>query len=72
MGNSYVFVNSVEICKLKAKDSGINGALLCLGNVSKDFLVDIVKKTGLYRFVCNFSFDYDSTYADYILDIHRC
>ena len=38
--NSYVFVNGVEICKLKAKDLKRFGALLCLDNVSKDFSVD--------------------------------
>ena len=35
--NSYTFVNGVEIYKLKAKDSEINAAPLCLGNVSEDF-----------------------------------
>ena len=33
--NSYLIVNGVEICKLKAKDSKINAAPLCLGNVSR-------------------------------------
>ena len=66
MGNSYILVNSVEIYKFKAKDSEINRPLLCLGNVSKDFLVDNMKQTGLYRFVCNFSFDYDSIDVDCI------
>ena len=31
--NRYVFVNNVEICKFKTKDSEINPALLRLGNV---------------------------------------
>ena len=31
--NSYIFVNNAEIYKLKAKDSEINAATLCLGNV---------------------------------------
>ena len=35
--NNYKFVNGVEGCKFKAKDSEINAALLCLNNVSKDF-----------------------------------
>ena len=38
--NSYIFVNGVEIYKIKAKDSKINKAPLCSGNVSKDFLGD--------------------------------
>ena len=42
--NSYLFVNGKEIHKLKATDSAIAAALLCLGNVSKDWSVDNVKK----------------------------
>ena len=30
---------------LKSINSEVNAALLCLGNVSKDFLVDNMKKT---------------------------
>ena len=33
----------------------------CLGNVSIDFLVDNMRKTGLYGYLCDFSVDYDST-----------
>ena len=35
--NSYLFVNGIEIYKFRAKDSEINGAPSCLGNVFKDF-----------------------------------
>ena len=38
--NSYIFVNGVKICKLKAKNSEINAASLCLVNVSNDFSVE--------------------------------
>ena len=34
--NSYLFVNSTEIYKFKAKDSEIVASPLCLGNISKD------------------------------------
>ena len=34
--NSYLFVNGTEIYELKAKDSEIVAAPLCLGNVLKD------------------------------------
>ena len=37
--NSYLFVNGTEIHKIKAKDSEIVATPLCLGNISKDFLV---------------------------------
>ena len=45
--NCYLFVNGTEIYKFKAKDSEILAAPLCLGNISKDFSVDNMKKTGL-------------------------
>ena len=46
--NSYLFVNGTEIIKFKAKDFETNPIPLCLGNVSKDFSVDNIKKTGFY------------------------
>ena len=49
--NSYLFVNDVEIHKFKAKESEINAILLCLGNISKDFSVYNMKKTGLNGYV---------------------
>ena len=44
--NSYLFVNGTEIIKFKAKDSEILACSLCLGNISKDWTNDIMKKTG--------------------------
>ena len=35
--NSYLFLNSTEIYKFKAKDSEIIARPLCLGNISKDW-----------------------------------
>ena len=49
-----------------------NAAQLCLGNVSKDFSADNLKKTGSYGYVYGFSVDNDSIYAADILDIHKC
>ena len=40
--NSYLFVNSTEIDKFKAKD--YTATVLCLGNISKDWSVDGMKK----------------------------
>ena len=48
-----------------------NAAQLCLGNVSKDFSADNLKKTGSYGYVYGFSVDNDSIYAADILDIHK-
>ena len=42
--NSYLFVNGTEIYKYKAKDSEIVASPLCLGNISKDWSVDNMKK----------------------------
>ena len=69
--NSYIFVNRVEICKFKAKDSEINTTSLCLDNVSKHFLVDNMKKTGLYRYVYDFSVDCVSIGIEHMSDIHK-
>ena len=43
-GNSYLFVNCTETCKFKAKHSKIVATPLCLGNISKDWSADNIKK----------------------------
>ena len=68
---SYLFVNGTEIYKFKAKDSEIVPTPLCLGNISKDWSVDNMKKTGFNVYVSDFSVDYDATDVDDILDIHK-
>ena len=45
--NSYLFVNGTEIYKFKAKDSAIVATPLCLGNISKDWTTDNMKKQDL-------------------------
>ena len=57
--DSYILVEGLEIDKFQANDSEINAAPLCLGNVSKDFSVYNLKKTGLYVYVFDLSADYD-------------
>ena len=69
--NSYLFVNGREIYKFKAKDSRIVATPLCLGNISKDWTVDNMKKTGLNGYVYDFSADYDAIAIDGILGIHK-
>ena len=59
--NSYLFVNCFKIYKFRVIDSEIDAAPLCLDNVSKDFSADNMKKTGLHRYVFDFSVDFDST-----------
>ena len=69
--NSYLFVNGTEIIKFKAKDSEITAYPLCLGNISKDWSVDNMKKTGLKDCVYDFSVDYDTIQVSDILDNHK-
>ena len=52
--NSYLFVNGKEIMKFKAKDSKIVASPLCLGNVSKDWSTDNIKKARLNGYVYEF------------------
>ena len=69
--NRYLFVNGTEIIKSQAKDSQITACPLCLGNISKDWSVHSMKKTGLNGYVYDFSVDYDATAVSDILDIHK-
>ena len=68
--NSYLLVNGTEIYTFKAKDSEIVATPLCLGNISKDWSADDMKKTGFNGYVYDFSVDFDSTDVDDIKDIH--
>ena len=69
--NSYLFVNGTEIYKFKVKDSEIVATPLCLGNISKDWSTDNMKKTGFNEYVYDFSVDYDATDVGDIKDIHK-
>ena len=70
-GNSYLFVNGTEIIKFKAKDSEIVASPLCLGNISKDWSTDNIKKTGLTGYVYDFSADYNAIAIDDKKEIHK-
>ena len=52
------------------QDSEIVASPLCLGNISKDFSVDNMKKTGLNGYVYDFSVDYNAIVVADILEIH--
>ena len=43
----------------------------CLGNISKDWSTDNMKKTGFNEYVSDFSVDFDATDIDGIVDIHK-
>ena len=58
--------------KFKAKDSNMVPRPLCLGNISKDWSTDNMKKTGLTSYVYDFSADYNKVVTvDDIKDIHN-
>ena len=60
-----MFVNGTEIYKFKAKDSEILVGPICLGNISKDWSVDNMRRTGGFTgYVYDFSVGYDATDVD--------
>ena len=69
--NSYFFVNGTEIYEFKAKVSEISVGPICLGNISKDWSVDNMKRTSCTGYVYDFSVDYRATDVDDIRDIHK-
>ena len=66
--NSYLFINGTEIIKFKAKDSELVAYPLCH---FKSFSVDSMKKTGLNKYVYDFSVDYNAIAVADIFDIHK-
>ena len=69
--SSYLFINGTETINFKAKDSEIVATPTCLGNISKDWSVDNMKRTWFNDCVYDFSVDYDAIAVDDILDIHK-
>ena len=68
---SYLFVSGTDIIKFKVKDSEILAYSLSLGNISKDWSQDNMKKTGFNGYIYDFSTDYNAIAVCYILDIHK-
>ena len=64
-------MNDTETYKFKAKDAEIVASPLCLGNISKDWSADNMKRAGFNGYVYDFSADYDATDVDDIKDIHK-
>ena len=56
--NSYLYVNGKKSIKFKAKDSEIVASPLCLGNISKDWSTNNIKKTRLDGYIYEFNVDY--------------
>ena len=66
-----MFPNGTKIYKFKAKVSEIVANPLRLGNISKDWSADNMKKTGFNGCIYDFSVDYDATDIDDVKDIHK-
>ena len=69
--NSFLFVNGTEIYKFNTKDSEIVPSPLCLGNISKDWSVDNMKRTGFTGYVYDFGVDYGAAAVDDIKNIRK-
>ena len=69
--NSYLFANGTEIYKFKTKDSEIVVGPICVGNISKDWSVDNMKRTGCTGYIYDFSVDYTPIAVGDIKDIHK-
>ena len=59
--NSFLFVNATKVYQFKAKNPEMKDYALCLGNISKDFTIDNVKKnnkkkTNRIKMSCTFFF----------------
>ena len=59
--HSYLFVNGKRELKFKAKDDQIVKEILCLGNISDDWIAGNAQKTGFWSEIYDFAVDYTST-----------
>ena len=66
-----MFVNGTEIIKFKVKYTEIVAIPLCLGNISKDWSTDNMRKSSFTGYVYDFSVGYDAITVDNIKDIHK-
>ena len=70
--NSYLFVNSKQELKFKAKNDQIINEKLCLGNLSSEWTKSETEKPGLYGDIYDFAVDYKSINGvKPIYDMHR-
>ena len=67
MAQTHVYLSVIQ----KLKDSEIVPNPLCLENISKDWSIDNMKRTGFNGYIHDFSVDYDATDIDVIKDIHK-
>ena len=66
----YLFY-ATKVYQFKVKDSEIKPYPLCLGNISKDFTHNAMKKAGLNLYVHDFFVDYNIIDTSNIIDIYK-
>ena len=72
MGQIVIYLLMVQkLSNLTQKISEIAANPLRLGNISKDFFLDNMKKTGLIGSLYDFGFDNDAIANDDILETHK-
>ena len=70
--NSFLFVNATKVYRFKVKkNSEIKDYALCLGNVSKDFTINNMKKSRIKGVAKFFHVDFDPIDTYDILDIYK-
>ena len=68
---SYLFINGTQELKFKAKNSELARNKFCVGNISEDFSITNMEKTGLFGTVYDLSIDYWPHSVSKIYDTHR-
>ena len=71
VANSFLYANNMKTYQFKVKNSEIKPYTLGLGNISKNFKDDNMKKTELQGYEYNFFVDYNTINTSYIVDIHK-
>ena len=69
--NIFLFISAAKVYQFKRKDSEIKDYTLCLGNISKDFTMNNMKKFGLGRVVKFFCVDFNPIDTNDILDFDK-
>lgn len=63
--NTFLQLNDVKIYQFKSKDLEVKPYLSCLEDISKDFMIDNMKKTVLNEYVSDFPVNYNSDVSRY-------
>ena len=66
---AYIITEQIVICLSMVQN--VVATQLCLGNISKDWSIDNMKKTGFNGYVYDLSVDYDATDVDDVVNIPK-